>query len=100
MAMAARRMANRRTLVRRFASVEALGSASVICTDKTGTLTQNRMEIRSIYVAGEFVDRAVAQTSAFAAQHRRFLECAFWCHDLKSTGDSQNSWIDDRWSSR
>ena len=52
MAMAARRMARRQTLVRHLPSVETLGSASVICTDKTGTLTQNRMEVRSIYVSG------------------------------------------------
>jgi P-type E1-E2 ATPase len=82
MAMAARRMAKRNTLVRHLPSVETLGSASVICTDKTGTLTQNRMEIRSIYAAGAFVDPAAAQTGAFAASHRRFLECAACCHDL------------------
>ena len=61
MAMAARRMARRNTLVRHLPSVETLGSASVICTDKTGTLTQNRMEIRSVYVDGAFVDPATAQ---------------------------------------
>ena len=56
MAMAARRMARRHTLVRHLPSVETLGSATVICTDKTGTLTQNRMDVRSIYVPGRFVD--------------------------------------------
>ena len=52
MAMAARRMGKRHTLVRHLPSVETLGCATVICTDKTGTLTQNRMEIRSVYVDG------------------------------------------------
>ena len=49
MAMAARRMARRNVLVRRSPSVETLGAATVICTDKTGTLTENRMTARRVY---------------------------------------------------
>ncbi|MBI3047652.1 MAG: HAD-IC family P-type ATPase [Acidobacteria bacterium] len=67
MAMAARRMARRRTLVRHLPSVETLGSATVICTDKTGTLTENRMEVRSIYVAGRRVDPGHARRKICAA---------------------------------
>ena len=47
------RMARRRALVRKLAAVETLGSTSVICTDKTGTLTVGAMTARSIYVAGQ-----------------------------------------------
>jgi calcium-translocating P-type ATPase len=96
MAMAARRMATRNTLVRHLPSVESLGCASVICTDKTGTLTQNRMEVRSVYVDGAFVDPADARTARFAAGHRRFLECASCCHDLKAAaGSGHQPWIGD-----
>lgn len=47
------RMARRRTLMRKLAAVETLGSTSVICTDKTGTLTMGAMTVRALYVAGQ-----------------------------------------------
>ena len=47
------RMARRRALVRKLAAVETLGSTSVICTDKTGTLTVGAMTAQSLYVAGQ-----------------------------------------------
>lgn len=47
------RMSRRRALVRRLPSVETLGSTSVICTDKTGTLTVGQMTVREIYAGGE-----------------------------------------------
>ena len=47
------RMARRRALVRKLAAVETLGSTSVICTDKTGTLTLGQMTAQSLYVAGQ-----------------------------------------------
>ncbi len=47
------RMARRRALMRKLAAVETLGSTSVICTDKTGTLTVGEMTVRAFYVAGQ-----------------------------------------------
>lgn len=48
MAMGAMRMSRERVLTRRAAAIETLGSATVLCTDKTGTLTQNRMSISEL----------------------------------------------------
>ncbi len=55
MAIGVRRMAARRAVVRRLPAVETLGAVSVICTDKTGTLTRNEMTVRHVLVEGHDV---------------------------------------------
>jgi Ca2+-transporting ATPase len=52
LAMGVQRMARRNALIKKLSSVETLGSCTVICTDKTGTLTQNEMTVREAWVAG------------------------------------------------
>jgi Ca2+-transporting ATPase len=56
LALGVKRMVRRNALIRRLPAVETLGSTSVICSDKTGTLTKDEMTVRRLYVAGQMIE--------------------------------------------
>jgi len=58
LAVGVQRMSRRNSIVKKLKSVETLGCADVICTDKTGTLTKNEMTVRKVLVCGKVVDVA------------------------------------------
>jgi calcium-translocating P-type ATPase len=82
LAMATQRMAKRRALIRHLSAVETLGAATVICTDKTGTLTENRMTVRRLFVGDGLRDPS-HMGAAEVARHSALFEVAALCHNVR-----------------
>jgi len=97
LAMGVQRMARRNALIKKLSSVETLGSCTVICTDKTGTLTQNEMTVRDIWVAGRrlsvsgcgyapegrFVEAGTVVPCQLSGELRTLLVAAALCNDSR-----------------
>ena len=93
--LAAQRLARKNVLIRHLPSVETLGSVSVICTDKTGTLTENRMRASRVVLGLAALDAAaLAARPDLVAAHPLFFRVARWCQDLTETRDKGHSRFD------
>jgi Ca2+-transporting ATPase len=68
------RISKRKVLTRRSAAIETLGAATVLCTDKTGTLTLNKMELTSLYAQGSFYELSDLASTDLPEKFYKLLE--------------------------
>lgn len=81
MALGAWRISKQHVLARRPAVIETLGSATVLCTDKTGTLTQNRMRVNTLYNKNAFLD--AADMTVFPEEFHEIIEYGILSSQIK-----------------
>lgn len=72
--MGAWRISKRQVLARKMSAIETLGSASVLCVDKTGTLTMNKMSLKKIYTENEYLDFDKNNTADISEKFHNLLE--------------------------
>ncbi len=87
LALAARRMIRFNSLIRKLPAVETLGSVTFICTDKTGTLTKNKMHVEQVFSNGQVHERASLSTAEYKDDMGLLLHAFAMNNDVAEDAD-------------
>ena len=101
LAMSVSRMVRVNAIVRKLPSVETLGAVNVVCSDKTGTLTQNKMTVTACYVNDRHIPVSMHNIRQQAEIPEMFLRGLALCQDAEVTGkkrlETRRNWRFFRW---
>ncbi len=87
LALGTRKLASENAIIRKLHSVESLGSISIICSDKTGTLTQNKMKVQHIFTDGRLY--ALDQIDTENKLHHKLIMAGLLCSDAVTTNEKE-----------
>ena len=87
LAIGVQKMVKRNAIVKKLPAVETLGSATVICSDKTGTLTQNKMTVEKVFLNGEIKDLEEIDSKHVSEDMTTLVYANMLCNDTKIAKD-------------